>query len=115
MNPAEPATLLELASLRAEQGRFEEADAYFERARELKPRDPATLQNVAESLRKRGRNEEALALYRTIVEIDPDFSFAHAGMAHALFNLKRYREVIDPSTGRSHWTRTRAERPPVLC
>ncbi len=100
LDPTVSASLLGLASLRAQQERFEEADKYFERARKLNPRDPATLQNTAESLRKRGRNDEALELYRAVLEIDPDHAFAYAGMAHALFKLKRYEEAVD-AVGRS--------------
>ena len=86
--------LVYLACLRIAQQRFEEADEYLLRARELKPHDLATLQNTAEVLRKQGHHGEAIASYRVVLEIDPEHALAHAGMGDALFQLERYEEAL---------------------
>ena len=94
IHPQNAQILIQLANLRATQGRSEEADDYRRRARALRPHDIATLQNVAESFRKQARYEEALAAYRAALEIDATYALAHAGMGDALFRLQRYEEAL---------------------
>ena len=95
LDPGDATPVLDLADLRAQQQRHEEADELLRRARELRPHDPATLQNVAEALRKQERYEEALPAYRAVLEIDAEYALAHAGMGDALFRLERYAEAIE--------------------
>ena len=95
LDPGDATPVLDLAGLRAQQQRDEEADELLRRARELRPHDPATLQNVAEALRKQERYEEALPAYRAVLEIDAEYALAHAGMGDALFRLERYAEAIE--------------------
>ncbi len=95
LDPGDATPVLDLAGLRAQQQRHEEADELLRRARELRPHDPATLQNVAEALRKQERYEEALPAYRAVLELDADYALAHAGMGDALFRLGRYEEALE--------------------
>ena len=86
--------LFYLTAVLRKQERYEEADEYLLRVRELKPHDLATLQSTAEILRKQGHHEEAIASYRVVLEIDPEHALAYAGMGDALFQLERYEEVL---------------------
>ena len=95
LDPGDATPVVELASLRGQQHRGEEADELLRRARELRPHDPANLQNVAETLREQERFEEALRAYRAVLEIDAEFALAYAGMGDALFRLERYAEAIE--------------------
>ena len=54
----------------------------------------AATQNYAEELRKQGRYEEAIERYRAVLEIDPEFALAYAGMGEALFRMRRYEEAL---------------------
>ena len=95
LDPGDATPVLDLAGLRGQQQRGEEADELLRRARELRPQDPATLQNVAEALRKQERYEEALPAYRAVLAIDAEYALAHAGMGDALFRLERYAEAME--------------------
>ena len=95
LDPDDATPVLDLAGLRGQQQRGEEADELLRRARALRPHDPATLQNVAEALRKQERYEEALPAYRAVLEIDAEYALAYAGMGDALFRLERYAEAME--------------------
>ena len=76
-------------------GRLDEAEEHHRRAVGLAPRDPEPIQNWAESLRKQGNYEEALEWYGTVIELDPLFGLAYAGMGETLFHMQRYDEAVD--------------------
>ena len=50
---------------------------------------------LAEALRQQQRHEEAITKYRDVLEIDPEFAYAHAGIGYALRQLKRYEEALE--------------------
>ena len=56
--------------------------------------DPAPMQNHAETLLEQGRYEDAIAAFGAILEIDPDFALAYAGMGDALFRMRRYDDAL---------------------
>ncbi len=94
IDPDSVEPLLDLAKLRLQQGRAEEADRILDGVRASWSGDPATLHNVAEALRTQGRSAEAIANYRAALQIDVDFAPAHAGLGIALFQRERYEEAM---------------------
>ena len=95
IDPDSVEPLLDLAKLRIQQGRSEEAQRILRSVRASRSGDPATLHNVAEALRAQGRYAEAVADYRAALDIDADFAPAHAGLGIALFQSERYEEAIE--------------------
>ena len=61
-------------------------------------REPAALQKHAETLLDRGRYEDAIEAFGAIVEIDPKFAPAYAGIGDALFRMRRYQDAL-PALG----------------
>ena len=76
-------------------GRLDEAEIQHRRALELVSMAPNSVQNLAESLRRQERDEEALEWYGTVIELDPRFGLAYAGMGTTLFHMQRYDEAAD--------------------
>ncbi len=93
--PRDPQPLVELANLRAEQKRPQEAARHLARARELSSGSPALLHAVAEALRRQRRLPDAIASYRAALELDPGFAPAHAGLGIALFDSQRHPEAVE--------------------
>ena len=65
-------------------------------AQVLGPRqnDPAAMQDYADALRGQDRYEEAIDEFRAILEIDPEYAPAYAGMGDALFRMRRYEDAL---------------------
>ena len=49
---------------------------------------------LAEAFRRQERYQEAIKAYRKVLEIDPDFDSAHAGIGYALLRLERFAEAL---------------------
>ena len=79
-------------------GQHERAVQSLEQADSLDPQGLTVdeLHDFSEALRKLERNEDAIERYRAVLELDPDFAPAHAGLGYALMQLKRYDEVLEP-------------------
>ena len=75
--------------------RLGDADQSFRRALELDPNHVNARQNMAETRRKQGRFVESLRWYGSVIEIDPEFAVAHAGMGAALFDLGQYGQAVE--------------------
>ena len=78
-------------------GQYEEALESLEGAFSLQPEglSISTHHFLAEALRKQDRHEEAIERYHAVLEIDPGFSYAHAGIGYALCSLQRYEEGLE--------------------
>ena len=78
-------------------GQYEEALRSLEQAFALQPQGlpSSTHHFLAEALRKQDRHEEAIERYHAVLEIDPGFSYAHAGIGYALCSLQRYEEGLE--------------------
>ena len=77
--------------------RYEEASRSLARALSLRP-DAAQIDTrhfLAEALRQLGRNKEAIERYRDVLDIDPGFAYAQAGIGYALFDMERYEESLE--------------------
>ena len=93
--PGDPQPLLELANLRMEQKRPQEAARHLDRARELSSGNPALLHAVAETLRRQRRLPDAIASYRAAIDLDPGYAPPHAGLGIALFESERHAEAVE--------------------
>jgi TolB-like protein/cytochrome c-type biogenesis protein CcmH/NrfG len=72
-----------LAAIDRRQGRWQDAIANFEKARELDPRNPSVLWNVAETYACMGRDDEATRAFANGIEVNADahlFSVARAAI-----------------------------------
>ena len=49
---------------------------------------------LAEALRRQQRYQDAIDAYSNVLEIDPDFDSAHAGIGYALLRLERFAEAL---------------------
>ena len=56
--------------------------------------DPAAMQRHAETLLEQGRYEDAIDEFRAILEIDPDYALAYAGMGDTLFRMRQYDDAL---------------------
>ena len=76
--------------------RYEEAAESLARAISLREDTPiGALQFLADALRAQRRHEEAIERYRAVLQIDPEYAPAHAGIGYALLRLKRYAEAVE--------------------
>jgi len=69
------------------QGDYDAALTSYRLALRDRPNDPKILENMAIAFSRTGRQEEAIRAYRRALEIAPDRSGAHYGLAYLL--LKR--------------------------
>jgi tetratricopeptide (TPR) repeat protein len=69
------------------QGDYDAALTSYRLALRDRPNDPKILQNMAIAFSKTGRQEEAIRAYKRALDIAPDLSGAHYGLAYLL--LKR--------------------------
>lgn len=75
--------LYNLGTALSDAGRYDEALASLEAARDLAPRNPHVLNNLGLALQELGRLEDAAASFRAALALAPDFAEAHANL-HAL-------------------------------
>src|SRR5579862_4000391 len=77
------------------QGRFREAFAESEQARQLDPLSLIIATDHASILYYTRQYESALKEYRSVLELDPNFDHARDGMNPCYLQLGRYEEAID--------------------
>ena len=78
-------------------GQYEQAAQSLAQAVSLRPDalPISAFQLLADALRRQRRHEEAIEIYRDVLEIDPEYAPAHAGIGYALLQLKRYEEAAE--------------------
>jgi TolB-like protein/Flp pilus assembly protein TadD len=88
-----------IAAVDRRQGRWEDAIANFEKAKELDPRNASVLWDVAETYACLGRNEDAVRAFAIGIKVNPDahlFSVARAAIAlRSEGNLRPLRDVLN--------------------
>ena len=76
--------------------RYEQAEESLARAMSLRSDTPIdAFQLLADALRAQRRHGEAIERYRVVLEIDPDYAPAHAGIGYALLEMQRYEEAAE--------------------
>jgi tetratricopeptide (TPR) repeat protein len=83
-----------LGHIYSQQGRTDEAFAYFQKALEINPRDAEAHSNVGTFLERQGRLDEAMAQYREALQANSDYAPAHNKLGLALFHLGKVDEAI---------------------
>ena len=73
--------------------RLDEAGESFRRALELDSNHKNARQNMAETRRQQGRFVESIRWYRGVLDIDPEFAPALAGIGAAQFRLGQYEQA----------------------
>lgn len=95
---------LNLAIVRAEGGRTDEAERALHAAIERNPRNPVAYDLLGQLYREEGRFDEARDAYQSALRIDPDYADAHLNLAilldlylqrlpQALAHYERYRRL----------------------
>jgi len=95
LNPQYPTAHQWYAEFLSRQGRFQEAFAESERARQLDPLSLIIANDHARILYDSHQYEDALAQYRSVLDLDPSFYYAQGGMIPCNLELGRYDEAID--------------------
>lgn len=72
------------------QGYYETALEYYERANEIRPRDANVLFNLGTVLCNLQRYEESVSYFELLLELYPEQVDAHSGLAVTYFNLKEF-------------------------
>src|SRR5438067_42262 len=83
------------------QGDFDAALTSYRLALRDHPNDPRILQNIAIAYSKTGRLEEAIRAYRRALDVAPELSGAHYGLAFLLLKRKALAGAITPSISSS--------------
>ena len=75
--------------------RLDEAAESFRRALQLDPNHRNARQNMAETRRQQGRFVESLRWYGSVLETDPEYAPAHAGIGYAMLRFERQEEALE--------------------
>ena len=97
-------TINQLAYSRAKAGRFEEAQALFDRYAAISPGDANPLDSIAELYVRTGRLDLAEAKYKEALEMKPDFFTSCAGLTYVACLREDYAGAyrwIDELTARA--------------
>lgn len=88
-NPVDFDANLYMGVILKEDSRLDAAEAYFDRALQLRPGDPGVRYQLATVHLGRGENEQALRLLEPLVKESPDFIEARVSLATVYYRLKR--------------------------
>jgi len=97
VDPKNVDALLNCGTLHYEDGRFEAAAGYFQRALAAQPENTLAHYNLGSVLEEMGRLEEARQHLRQAVLIDPNYCDAHYNLAFVCEKLRAFTEA------REHW------------
>lgn len=92
---------LQLGHMRRSAQKFDEAQAYLQRAVTIRPKDVTARKLYASLQLQRGKNEEAAALFEALIEDEPGLIEAHVQLATAYNRLgrrddaERERQIVD--------------------
>jgi tetratricopeptide (TPR) repeat protein len=87
--------------MRRSSQKFDEAQAYLQRAVTIRPKDLTARKLYASLQLQRGKNEEAAALFEALIEDEPGLIEAHVQLATAYNRLgrrddaERERQIVD--------------------
>jgi len=95
LSPGSILPVKDLANFFADQHRYVEAIAWYERAIELAPADPDMRLGLAQSLSVVGKADVALDAYSACLDLDSKQTAAMLGRGHALRALGRSSEAIE--------------------
>src|SRR5690606_16705569 len=79
-----------------EEGRFEEAEAYWADILEFAPNHLRTLCNLGVVKHRLNKLEDARNIYQQVLIHDPNHAFAHYMLGRTDFQLEAFEEALDP-------------------
>lgn len=87
---------LSRGNLLLQQGRYEEAEAYYKQAIAAEPDDALPYAELAECLlHQEGRKKEALDVIERSIQLEPEFDFLHARRSLILSRLNRDKQALE--------------------
>lgn len=78
----------------ARRGRWDDAEARFQRAHSLNPNHPAPLTNLGNLRIERGQYDEAIRYFEQALALDPDYPNAHHNLAVAYRRMGRLDDSV---------------------
>ncbi len=111
MKPLSPILLQGLAAVLVDEGRYDEAIGYCQRALQSNSEVAAAHRTLALALLKQGNTKEAIPRYEESLRLEPENALAHYNLANALARegqfakaREHYQESIrlDPSSADAH-------------
>ena len=94
-NPDDVGAAVELANFLYDQGSWEQAAVWYEKALALNPRDTSVRTDYATSLYNQGRAGEAIAEYGAALRDEPDKPQALYGLARAKLEAEQDRDAAE--------------------
>ena len=91
--PDHPSTVFNLAVLRGQQGRLDEADGLYRRILEMVPGHVTARYNLGLLLASRGRYADAEAEFRAVLGLEPGHAAAQVNLGSVLVELGRVPEA----------------------
>ena len=95
MEPNSKKVHISIGDALAEEGKFADALAYYEKAWRADPKDAQSLYNMGVMLSKLKRPEEAMEKYREALRCRPDFAEAHNNLGSLLANAQHLDEAVE--------------------
>lgn len=89
LNPNDFAANFHLGAYALHDSRLDAAEAYLNRALDIRPGDPGALLQVANLRSAQGRRDEACRILEGVTQRYPDFREAHVVLANLYYRLKR--------------------------
>jgi len=94
-NPDLPQVHRIAGSLRAEAGRYEQAEPEYFRAIELNPKDGEAYRRLGQAYEDNNELDKALAEYRKAVEVEPEHLWTHQSLGTFFLHRARFTEAIE--------------------
>lgn len=94
LNPSHAQAYMWFASLRDEEGRYEDAIALYHRSMQLDPLGRIPYSNLPMLYAQQGQNEVALKLWLDAIEIHPEWPTAYGFIAAHLLGMGRLDEAL---------------------
>jgi Flp pilus assembly protein TadD len=80
--------------LKANAGRYEQAEAEYRRAIELEPGNSDAYRRLGMVLEQNNQSEEALAAYRRALEVEPNYYRTYQALGSFYYNRANYSEAV---------------------
>jgi tetratricopeptide (TPR) repeat protein len=84
---------INLGSAQGSLGNLKEAEASFNKARELEPKNPLPIYSLGVLAEQQQRFQQALTFYQQSVEADPKFQDGYFNLAAMYADLKRFADA----------------------
>lgn len=94
MYPWDASLYMDLGFIETQNGRNNEAAAFYRKALELSPDNLLALSNLGRALTGLNQTNEAIAQYEKVFKIDPDYEAAHVNLAVTMIKQGRLENAV---------------------